>query len=156
MYFYIIISRFYCNTYRGKKCGWHTQRSPKNNSQETVILCVELQQCLQMLLVSLFHSTVPSAPLDLEVLETTTVSIQVSWSSPTDDGGSSVTGYRVITQDLTNSAIVPRTTDTTTVFNITGLIPFRSYRIDVSAMNFIGFGSDASIFATTQSLSKLL
>ena len=69
---------------------------------------------------------------------------QVTWSAPSDDGGSPVTDY-VVTPEISG---VPQTAvdtgSTNLTFNVTGLTDFTAYTFTVHAVNAYGPGSESS------------
>lgn len=79
--------------------------------------------------------------------------VRVSWTSPADDGGAAVTGYRVSAYRggaLARSVVVDgRTTSAT----LTGLTNGRAYRVGVEAVNAAGYGP-ASVPATATPRTK--
>ena len=85
-------------------------------------------------------ASVPSAPGS--VVATATVGgATASWSAPSSDGGSPITGYTVAVTPATASAQVTVSGLTATV---TGLPPGRTVAILVSAVNAIGTGPSAA------------
>lgn len=75
---------------------------------------------------------VPLAPAQL-TLTVTEPDMIISWSAPTADGGSAVTGYDV---KVNGSVICPATTSLFCAFN--GMQPGRTYNVEVAAINAIG------------------
>ena len=75
---------------------------------------------------------VPLAPAQL-TLAVTEPDMIISWSAPTADGGSAVTGYDV---KVNGSVICPATTSLFCAFN--GMQPGRTYNVEVAAINAIG------------------
>ena len=90
------------------------------------------------------------------VTEQTTESLYITWSAPSSDGGSPITGYRVRTQDMRTFEIVPRTIGIVNEFNITGLFPFTPYIIAVAAINDFDRGEEIIITDETLSERELL
>lgn len=84
---------------------------------------------------TLNHPSAPGKPVLSEILPT---SLKVSWTAPTDDGGSAITGYQVGygTSSTTPSTIVSGTSPKT----ITGLSPGTTYFFWVRAINAVGTG----------------
>ena len=68
--------------------------------------------------------------------------VDLSWSAPTSDGGSAITGYSVEVRSGTTSVSTTPVTGTTT--RITGLTPGTGYTFRVSAVNSIGTGPSAA------------
>ena len=90
-------------------------------------------------------ATVPGAPGSLRVSVNDTGKLDVSWSAPESDGGSSVTGYRVQWKEAPDSwdtpADVSETTVTGTSHTATGLTDGVEYTFRVFAVNSAGDGS---------------
>lgn len=79
-------------------------------------------------------------------------SATLSWTAPTFDGGSAVTGYNVLALDASNhnarTAVCPAArTSTTTSCTATGLTNGHSYTFSVAAMNAVGTGPAAPLSA---------
>lgn len=66
--------------------------------------------------------------------------VSLSWARPRDDGGSRVTGYYVERREVSTEKWVRhnKTHITTTMYNVTGLIPDAEYMFRVVAQNDIG------------------
>ncbi|QSQ24894.1 fibronectin type III domain-containing protein [Pyxidicoccus parkwayensis] len=60
----------------------------------------------------------------------------VSWTGPTDNGGSAITGYTV--QALTNGAVAKSVKSTSTSTTVTGLTNGKAYTFTVAATNSVG------------------
>lgn len=73
----------------------------------------------------------------MDVSKTT---VSLSWARPRDDGGSRVTGYYVERMEVSTDKWVRhnKTHITTTMYNVTGLIPDAQYIFRVVAQNDIG------------------
>ncbi|WP_395638286.1 fibronectin type III domain-containing protein [Pseudolysinimonas sp.] len=84
---------------------------------------------------------VPSAPLAVTVKEED-AQLSIGWTSPSDDGGSPVTGYLVRVSDSGGTPIPGATCSATSVTycTVAGLTPGIDYRIEVRASNSIGDG----------------
>ncbi len=89
-------------------------------------------------------STAPGAPLAVTAKPASSEA-QVSWTAPTSNGGSAITGYTV--------TVIPKSGSTTTVpvsggsatsTVVPGLVNGTSYTFEVSATNAIGTGSESS------------
>ncbi|HWR86433.1 MAG TPA: fibronectin type III domain-containing protein, partial [Rhodoglobus sp.] len=88
-------------------------------------------------------ATAPSAPTGVSITPGA-VSVVISWTAPTDDGGSSVTGYRAT---LSPGGAQCETAETTCT--IAGLDPLTAYAVTVRAVNAIGAGAAAMGTTTT-------
>ena len=90
-------------------------------------------------------ATVPGAPGSLSVSVNDTGKLDVSWSAPESNGGSSVTGYRVQWKEAADSwdtpADVSETTVTGTNHTVTGLTDGVEYTFRVFAVNSAGDSS---------------
>ncbi|KAI4788997.1 hypothetical protein KUCAC02_035499, partial [Chaenocephalus aceratus] len=75
-----------------------------------------------------------------EIMEVTKTTVALSWSRPRDDGGSRVTGYYVERREVSTEKWVRhnKTHITTTMYNVSGLIPDAEYMFRVVAQNDIG------------------
>ncbi len=92
--------------------------------------------------------TVPDAPTGLTTISNNTF-VTLSWTAPTDDGGSSITDYIVeYSIDGTNWTTFDDGTSTATTATVTNLINGQQYNFRVSAVNSVGTG-DTSTPATT-------
>jgi hypothetical protein len=81
----------------------------------------------------------PGAPTNVQ-LRGITMGVTVSWSAPTSDGGSPITGYTV------TAGSTDQTCSTTgTSCTVTGLTEGRRYGIRVAATNAIGTGKKATV-----------
>ena len=79
--------------------------------------------------------TVPAPPVIGSVSQTNTTA-NLSWSQPTDDGGSTILGYNVYRGNVQiNTTLVSPTAFT---YQMTGLTPETSYQIYVTALNALG------------------
>ncbi len=93
----------------------------------------------------------PGAPQD--VIVTPIVNgAAVNWQVPQDDGGSPVTGYRVLVVPSGQAVVVSAQQ---TSVNIRGLDPEQSYQFQVNAINSIGTGPSAPITAAINPLEPL-
>lgn len=73
-------------------------------------------------------------------MDVTKTTVSLSWARPRDDGGSRVTGYYVERREISTEKWVRhnKTHITTTMYNVTGLIPDAEYMFRVVAQNDIG------------------
>jgi hypothetical protein len=77
----------------------------------------------------------PSAPGTPSLSSTSTSSISFSYSAPSDNGGSAVTGYVVEYKPASSSTWQSAGTTTSTFFTVSGLNPGTSYNFRVAATN---------------------
>ena len=102
-------------------------------------------------------STVPGAPTSLTATASGTSTINLSWTAPSNDGGASISGYRIEVSPNGNSNWsnrVANTGSTTTSYGHTGLSAGTTRHYRVSAINSVGTGAasnvdDATTDATT-------
>ena len=92
--------------------------------------------------VSLAAVSLPDAPA-APVFETSTnTSISLAWSAPTENGGTSITGYKVYMNDFTTDAfsLIYDGSSSPSVLSLTqqGLTAGNYYRFTVSALNRVG------------------
>ncbi len=103
--------------------------------------------------------TVPQAPTGLVANAISSSQINLSWSAPSNNGGSAITGYKI--EQSTNSgstwsAIVSNTGSTVTTYSNVGLAASTSYTYRISAINFIGTSvPSGTVSATTSSTTTV-
>ena len=99
----------------------------------------------------------PGPPTGLTATASGHTEIDLSWSAPSDDGGATVTGYRIeVSTDNSNwSDLVANTNSTSTSYTHTGLTAGSTRYYRVSAINSVGTGpaSDTDS-ATTDAATK--
>lgn len=73
-------------------------------------------------------------------MDVTKSTVALSWARPRDDGGSRITGYFVERREVSTEKWVRhnKTHITTTMYNVTGLIPDAEYMFRIVAQNDIG------------------
>lgn len=94
----------------------------------------------------------PQPPTGLTSTATSSSQINLSWTAPSNNGGSAITGYdieRSTDNGNTWSTIVPNTGSAATTYNDTGLSPSTSYTYRVSAINAVGTSSPSNTASTT-------
>lgn len=104
-------------------------------------LCIGNAQGDDIQDVKIIMQNVPTPPLDVDVNEVFQTSCIVSWKPPTDDGGAPLTKYIIERQDLSLKAQwenVGETTPEKTVFKVTDLVPKKSYKFRICAVNTLG------------------
>ncbi|SMH71434.1 protein of unknown function [Candidatus Nitrosotalea okcheonensis] len=98
--------------------------------------------------------TTPQPPTSLTATTISSSQINLSWTAPSDNGGSAITGYKIErSQDnrTTWSIISSNTASTSTTYSDTGLSPSTAYAYRVSAINSVGTSVPSNIAsATTQ------
>lgn len=97
-------------------------------------------------------ATVPGAPTSAAAATITQGTASISWVTPADNGGSSITQYHI--QQAENSGFTTNLTDLYTAslsYALSSLMPLRGYYIRVAATNAIGSGA----WSTTLSFTTL-
>src|SRR5690242_10270690 len=97
-------------------------------------------------------STAPQSPTNLSATAISSSQVNLSWSAPSDNGGSAITGYMIErSQDNGNTwtTIIPNTGSTSTTYSNTGLSPSTTYTYRVSAINSIGTSSPSNTAIAT-------
>jgi len=97
-------------------------------------------------------AVVPSPPTGLAATAISSSQINLSWTAPTNNGGSAITGYKI--ERSTNggstwSTIVANTGSTGTTYSNTGLVSSTSYSYRVSAINSVGTSSPSNMASAT-------
>ena len=93
-------------------------------------------------------TTVPGAPTSLTATASGTTTINLSWTAPADNGGASITGYRIdVSPNGTSSwtDLVANTGTTTTTYSHTGLSAGTTRHYRVSAINSAGTGAASNV-----------
>lgn len=95
--------------------------------------------------------TAPQPPTALTASATSPSQINLSWSEPSNDGGSPITGYKI--ERSVNggafSVLVPNTGSTGTTYANTGLTHSTQYSYRVSAINAIGTSPASDVSSDT-------
>jgi hypothetical protein len=97
-------------------------------------------------------ATAPQAPTGLGATATSSSQINLSWTAPTNNGGSAITGYKIARSTdagTTWSVLVANTASSSTTYSNTGLAASTAYTYRVSAINAIGTSSVSSIASAT-------
>src|SRR5439155_332826 len=95
--------------------------------------------------------TVPTAPQNLQATAGTT-NVTLSWNTPSNNGGSAITGYKIersTNNGSTWSVLVSNTGSTGTTYSNTGLSPDTTYLYRVSAINSAGTSSPSNTASAT-------
>jgi hypothetical protein len=99
---------------------------------------------------------VPGAPTDLSAESTNSTTAELRWTTPTDDGGSPITGY-FIERNLNDAGFATLVADTASVltaFSDTTLTARDNAVYRVSAINAIGTGASSDTASTTTATSE--
>lgn len=90
---------------------------------------------------------VPDAPTGLNVTAVNPSTIGASWTAPADNGGSTITSYRVRvdTDPSMNTATVYSTPNASLSYQVTGQTPGQTYYVQVAAVNGIGTGPYSTV-----------
>ncbi|MFI0943956.1 fibronectin type III domain-containing protein [Streptomyces sp. NPDC021020] len=100
--------------------------------------------------VTLTRHTAPGAPAGVTAT-TRDSQVTVTWTAPTDDGGTPVTGYTVTTRQGATVVGTPITTGPgIRTATVTGLTNGTAYTIAVTADNAVGHGPETTVTATPQ------
>lgn len=97
-----------------------------------------------------------SIPVSLLATAISSSQINLSWSIPTDDGGSAIIGYKIERESPTGngfSILVADTGNTDTTYSDSGLVSSRNYNYRVSAINGIGASDPSNESYATTSVS---
>ncbi len=91
-------------------------------------------------------ATTPAAPTSVSATNGNTQSV-ISWTAPTNTGGSAITGYKIkcgATSGYPGNATVYHQANTSTTYTKTGLSNGTQYSIQVAAVNAVGDGTYSS------------
>ena len=97
-------------------------------------------------------ANVPGAPTGLTAAAEGTTAIRLSWTAPSNTGGSAITGYRIeVSRDAGTSwvALVSNTQSTATSYLHTGLSPGTTRHYRVSAITAQGTGPVSNVASAT-------
>jgi subtilase family serine protease len=92
--------------------------------------------------------TVPTAPTNL-VATGSNARVALSWSAPSSNGGSSVTGYKVYRGTTSGSEALLTSVGTTTSYSDTAVTNGTTYYYEVSAVNGVGEGAKSAEASAT-------
>jgi titin len=97
-------------------------------------------------------AVIPASPTALTVFAgfPTTTSVKLSWTAPTDTGGSAVTDYMIeYSKNGTTWTTLTHTASAATNATITGLTTKTAYQIRVSTKNAIGFSAPSALLSVS-------
>jgi predicted phage tail protein len=96
-------------------------------------------------------TAVPGVPTNLQATPVSGSQINLSWTAPTNNGGSPITGYMIerSTDGVNFGIAVPNTGTTALTFTDSGLLPLTTYYYRVHAINAIDTGSPSNIASAT-------
>lgn len=89
-------------------------------------------------------STAPGAPTNPTSTATSTTQLKISWTAPSDNGGSSITGYKIQRASTAWVDVTNNTGSTLTNYNVTSLAANSVYKFHIAAWNHVGLGTYSS------------
>ena len=94
--------------------------------------------------------TLPTSPKQLTITATSN-QIKLSWSVPSSDGNSLITGYKIETKKDggSYSVLIENSKSTTTSYTHTGVLPDTTYTYKVSAINSVGISTPSTEVSTS-------
>ncbi|HYL67299.1 MAG TPA: spherulation-specific family 4 protein, partial [Nitrosopumilaceae archaeon] len=96
--------------------------------------------------------TSPGSPTSLTATAASSSQINLSWTAPTSNGGSAITGYKIersTDSGTTWSTSIANTASTATTYSDTGLVASTAYKHRVSAINSVGTSSPSTTSSAT-------
>jgi titin len=92
-----------------------------------------------------------SVPKNLVYTNLTESSVSLGWGLPESNGGSAITDYRVeVSSNGANSwTVIPHTASNSLGFNVSNLLPGRTYQFRVSAVTAAGIGAASNVITVT-------
>ncbi len=100
--------------------------------------------------------TAPNSPTGVSATAVSPTQINLSWNTPSNNGGSSITGYKIEVRSGsgTFSNLVSNTGSTATTYSHTGLSTGTTYTYKISAINNIGTSSASGEVSATPTSSS--
>jgi chitodextrinase len=96
--------------------------------------------------------SVPSAPRNLSATVISSSQIDLIWTAPLNNGGTAITGYKILRDSSCTGTFVIISTNSSTKYSDTGLGANTCYRYNIQAINAIGASSMINnVTATTPS-----
>jgi len=92
--------------------------------------------------------TVPSSPTGLAAKATSPTQINLSWTAPSNNGGSPITGYKIYRSTSPGTETLLTTSGNFTSYNDTGVTPGITYFYKVSSVNSVGESSQSNEAST--------
>lgn len=102
-------------------------------------------------------SSPPAPPTGLAVTPASASQINLSWSAPSNNGGSPITGYKIeykLGSSGTYSTLVANTANTAVTYSHTGLTAGQAYVYRVSAINSVGISNPSPEASGTPTVSS--
>ncbi len=100
--------------------------------------------------------TPPGVPTGLTATPVSPTQVNLSWTAPSNNGGSAISGYKIEAKSGSGSysVLVSNTASTSTTYSHTGLTTGTVYTYKVSAINSVGTGSASSEVSATPTSSS--
>jgi hypothetical protein len=97
------------------------------------------------------EATAPGAPVGLVVSNLAGRGLTLSWQPPSSNGGADITDYKIEFSSNNGGtwSAISREVSSALSFNVTGLLPLKSYQFKVSAINAQGVGPASSVVSAT-------
>lgn len=83
----------------------------------------------------------PTAPTNSNSTAISTTQVKISWTAPSDNGGSSITGYKIQKASTSWTNVINDTGNAVTNYNVTGLAANSVYKYRIAAWNGVGLGA---------------